>query len=100
MKDLFGNEVAFDPAGPSLTPKERRKLKHGRTTPLPKGHAAPPGSGPAGETCAGCEHYTRREYHNRIYRKCGKNKANWTQGPGSDIRAKDPACRLWEKSTT
>ena len=97
MRDLFGNEVAFDPAGPALTPKERRKLKHGRTTTLPRGHAAPPGSGPAGETCRSCEHYTLRKWAG-VYRKCGLMRAHWTGGGGSDIRAKDPACSKWEKA--
>ena len=99
MRDLFGNEVAFDPQGPALTPKERRKLKHGRTTTLPRGHAAPPGSGPAGETCKGCAHYVRLQYHDYVHLKCEANRARWTRGPGSDIRAKDPACKLWEKAT-
>lgn len=97
MRDLFGNEVAFDPQGPSLTAKERRKLKHGRTTTLPRGHAAPPGSEPAGETCKTCNHYTLRQWA-RTYRKCGLMRAKWTGGGGSDIRAKDPACKFWEKA--
>jgi hypothetical protein len=69
-----------------------------RRTPRPRGHAAPPGSGPKGETCRTCQHYTRASYHNRVYRKCWLAKPRWTHGPGSDIRAKDPACRLWERA--
>jgi hypothetical protein len=84
MQNLFGEEVA---------------IERPRKTPKPKGHAAPPGSGPAGETCRTCEHYTRRHFHDYVHRKCGLMKARWTKGPGSDIRAKDPACRLWVKAS-
>ena len=98
MKDLFGEEVKFDPAGPALTRKERRKLLTGRTTPMPKGHAWKPGTGPAGETCGSCKHYVRKKYNRRIHLKCGLVEAQWTHGPGSDIRAKDPACKKWEAS--
>ena len=90
MKDLFGNE---------LTEAQALVLLKKRRTTLPRGHAAPPGSGPAGETCRTCEHFARRRYA-KTYLKCALMKAHWTGGPGSDIRAKDPACRLWEKSTT
>ena len=97
MRDLFGNEVAFDPEGPALTAKERRKLKHGRISTLPRGHAAPPGSGPAGETCASCANLVRRTFA-KSYLKCNLSRDRWTGGGGSDIRAKDPACKKWEKA--
>lgn len=67
-----------------------------RKTPLPRGHAAPPGSGPAGETCKSCAHARATGGGNRTYWKCGLARRAWTGGPGSDIRLKDPACRLWE----
>ena len=72
-----------------------------RKTTLPRGHAAPPGSGPKDETCRTCEHYTIVHTGSRAgpYRKCGAARAKWTRGPGSDIRARDPACRLWERSS-
>jgi hypothetical protein len=79
--------------GPMLTPQQRADMT--RKTPRPKGHIAPPGSGPNGETCKSCEHYTIAHRGNGTFRKCGLNEANWTKGPGSDIRASDPACRLW-----
>ena len=67
-----------------------------RASTVPKrGHAARPGSGPEGETCGSCAHYTLRQM-SKTYRKCGLTKATWTGGPGSDIRAKDPACSKWE----
>ena len=61
----------------------------------PRGHAGPPGSGPEGETCKTCKHLTRVQYA-KTYIKCRLTKATWTNGPGSDIRAKDAACWKWE----
>ena len=58
-------------------------------------HADAPGTGPAGETCGTCGYYTRVEYHDKVYRKCGLMKLYWTHGSGTDIRAKDPACTRW-----
>ncbi len=82
-------------AGPMLTPQQRADMT--RKTTRPRGHIAPPGSGPKGETCKSCEHYTHKHVRSGWhFRKCGLNEANWTKGPGSDIRAGDPACWLWE----
>lgn len=64
--------------------------------PRVRGHAAMPGSGPPGETCRSCEHYTRVQ-HAKAYLKCGLRRANWTGGAGTDIRASDPACSKWQK---
>lgn len=77
LTDLFGVEI------PSMV--------------IPKikgGYAAPPGSGPLGETCRTCKHYRSVPYHNKRYRKCSLTRP-WTHGPGSDIKAKTPACRWW-----
>jgi hypothetical protein len=60
-----------------------------------RGYAARPGSGPAGETCATCKHLCRIR-HAKTYLKCGLVKHAWTGGPKTDIRAKSPACQLWE----
>lgn len=84
VRDIFGNE---------LTIAEARVLTR-KGTP-PKGYAAPPGTGPKGETCGTCDHILRRRL-GKIYLKCGKAEYKWTGGPGSDIRARAPACRLWE----
>lgn len=84
--DLFGLDRA-------LTPAERKKLK--RRDPIPRGHAAIPGTGPEGETCRTCRHLERRELA-KTYLKCGLMQSYWTGGGGSDVRAKDPACRRWE----
>lgn len=86
MIDLFGEEIA----PPRLVTKSGRK-------PTPnRGYAARPGSGPAGETCKSCKHYTLRQY-SKAYRKCGLMRAAWTCGPGSDIKAGSPACAKWER---
>lgn len=60
------------------------------------GYAAQPGTGPAGETCKSCKHYTH-VMHARAYRKCGLMREFWTGGPGSDIKASSPACERWER---
>ncbi len=61
-----------------------------------RGYAAPPGTGPAGETCKSCRHYVLRQFAG-TYRKCGLMRRFWTGGPGSDVRASAPACSRWEK---
>lgn len=65
-----------------------------------KGHAADPGTGPQGETCGTCRHYARAKHHDYYHLKCGLMREFWTHGPGSDIRAKDPACRYWQFKET
>lgn len=69
--------------------------EHARNQVKRRGHAWLPGTGPTGETCKTCKHYTLRQWAG-TYRKCGLMEKNWTQGPGTDIRAKDPACKFWE----
>lgn len=86
MRDIFGNEV---------TEAEARRLMKRKGT-QPNGYAAPPGSGPSGETCRTCAHIYRVETGSRkTFRKCALVKP--THGPGTDIRAKAPACRRWER---
>ena len=89
MKDLYGNEVSVDEA--------RRMLrKRGKRNPtIPKGYAAPPGTGPDGETCGSCRHLYRNHVA-KTYLKCSLMKARWTGGAATDIRARSPACRRWE----
>lgn len=81
MKTLFG-EIEFRP--PSKC----------------RGHADVPGHGPKGETCGTCEHIVRIRGGSRNYLKCELARKYWTAGYGTDIRAKDPACRQWEPITT
>lgn len=59
----------------------------------PRGYVYHPGTGPEGETCGSCQHISRfRRWH-----KCDLNKARWTGGRGSDILARSPACKYWER---
>jgi hypothetical protein len=90
MIDLFGREV---PEPTVHVPGKRKPT-------VPKGYAAQPGSGPDGETCKTCAHYTRVHYQAGIFRKCGLNEAKWTHGPGSDIKARSPACAKWERDAS
>lgn len=57
---------------------------------------AQPGTGPDGETCQSCRHYYVVPGHNGRYRKCKVIEHRWTNGPGTDIKARWPACWLWE----
>ncbi len=83
MPDLFGEEIVLVPS--------LKKGGRGYTG----GYACRPGSGPANETCKTCEHYTRLDYHNKIWLKCGLMEKYWTHGAGSDIKASSPACKMW-----
>lgn len=60
------------------------------------GYAAPPGTGPKGETCKSCRHYRIVMGKGRDYRKCSLMARVWTGGPGTDIKASAPACAKWE----
>lgn len=93
VRDLFGNEVDLQALMEApLTGPRKKKRK-----PTPKrGHYYMPGTGPAGETCGTCKHCVRKHLA-KTYIKCGLNESKWTGGEGSDIRAKDPACKFWEK---
>lgn len=81
--NIFGEEVA-------VPDKAKRK------SPVPRGHAARPGTGPDGETCGSCAHVFRRQL-GKTYLKCSLAKAKWTGGGASDIRARDAACSRWER---
>lgn len=90
-------DLMSDPNGRALTPSEREKAlrEAARLSNKKRGHAWTPGTGPAGETCKTCAHYTLRRFA-KVYRKCGLMQANWTGGPGTDIKANDPACAKWQ----
>ncbi len=51
------------------------------------------GKGPEGQTCSDCE-FLRRQRFSKTYMKCGQQTI--TRGTGTDIGAKDEACRLFE----
>jgi hypothetical protein len=79
----------------ALTPGERKGLL--RRSPVPRGYVMPPGTGPEGETCGSCKHLYRNQM-SKVYLKCNLNRAKWTGGGASDIRAKSPACKKWERA--
>lgn len=58
-------------------------------------YAALPGTGPSEETCGSCKH-CHRSYDGR-FRKCDLVRRLWTHGPGTDIKARAPACNKWER---
>jgi hypothetical protein len=95
VRDLFGNEITEAEArvilGRTVTGKKKRKPTR------PNGYADLPGTGPPGETCRSCRHIERHQGGTRTYLKCGLMARRHTHGPGSDILAKAPACRRWEK---
>lgn len=62
----------------------------------PRGYAAPPGTGPAGETCGSCRHYVVKRMA-KTYPKCELARHGWTGGRKSDILVRAAACRFWEK---
>lgn len=75
----------------SSYPKQRKPT-------VKNGYAAPPGSGPADETCKTCKHKLSMESNSGSKRfiKCELRRSTWTHGEGSDIRASSPACSKWE----
>ena len=97
MGDLFGYSPPPDQAG-AMTDVERKRMRR-RAYAIPRGHVMPSGTGPAGETCGSCRHLERVQPGVNIFRKCGLNRAAWTHGPKSDVRARDAACSKWEPAT-
>ena len=86
MTDLFGVTLP-EPSKAKRKPTQKR------------GYAAPPGTGPEGETCGTCAHKTTRQWAGS-YQKCALMQAHWTRGPGSDILVRSPACKRWEAKDT
>jgi hypothetical protein len=79
----------------SIAPAKGPGPKGGKYYVEPRGYAAIPGTGPAGETCGSCAHMVRRRLGG-VYRKCGLMRAQWTGGAKTDIKATSPACSRWE----
>lgn len=62
----------------------------------PRGYAAPPGTGPIGETCRSCQHAKRQSgYGKKQWFKCALFTRK-TGGRATDILAGAKACRMWE----
>lgn len=72
------------------------KRKNSKRDESARGYPSRPGGGPAGETCRTCKHLCRVQYAKK-YLKCGLIRHAWTSSPKTDIRAKSPACQLWER---
>lgn len=87
MTDLFGQEV--EEPRPRLTKSGKRKRDE-----TPRGYSAPPGTGPAGETCSSCKFFCRVKF-SKTYFKCGLMHRNWSACYATDIRARALACRNW-----
>lgn len=90
MCDEMSEQRSFD-----LMVLPESALKAGRKA-KQHGHAAMPGTGPEGETCGSCAHLYRNRQQ-KTYLKCALMRAYWTGGFGTDVRARDLACRRWEK---
>jgi hypothetical protein len=83
--DLFGQV-------PEGNPPPHRQRAGSRAYP------APPGTGPEGETCRGCAHYcSTKTRAGSTFPKCGKMEPNWSSGRATDIKARSPACRYFER---
>jgi hypothetical protein len=91
--------AATPPSQPLLMvlPKSFADPRSGTKRSRRRGHAMPPGSGPAEQKCGGCAHIVSVPGGARDFSKCQLASARWTHGPGSDIRRKDPSCSLWTK---
>lgn len=79
MTDLFGETTIRNPTATRSA---------ARASGLP---------GPADETCRTCRHAYGTGHGKKTYYKCAIAKRAATNGPGTDIRLKDPACARWEK---
>jgi hypothetical protein len=60
----------------------------------PRGYAAPPGTGPAGETCGSCAARQRVPPLPQV----SAQRRLWGHTRRSDILARSPACAKWEKA--
>lgn len=77
------------------TPRVRR---YSAPKVAPAGHAAKPGTGPAGETCGGC-HWLSVFHFRRTYNKCGARPGDtWKGGRATDIRPLDAACSKFQRA--
>lgn len=81
-RDLFGDPI------PKKRRGRRKKTKQ-------RGYAAPPGTGPVGETCGSCRFIYRAPTGR--YRKCILVRPHWTGGIATDILARSLSCWRWKE---
>ena len=89
-EDLFGEVPACQ-----QTPSGRGP-KGGKHYVKQCGYVAMPGTGPSGESCGTCKHVVRGGQVKRFL-KCALMRAKWTHSPKTDVLARSPACKRWEK---
>jgi hypothetical protein len=73
-------------------------MRHQQRKPVITGHAAPPGTGPNGETCRTCLHLEGPAGYTKA---CGLMRGYWEQRTQkqNDVRLKDAACAKWESAS-
>lgn len=87
--DLFGEQ-----------PKRNVRRIPRYATEVANGYAAPPGTGPATETCSTCVHCRFKQLANGTrFFKCGRMIATWDRSRTTDVLLKSPACRLHDAGT-
>lgn len=87
--DLFGN-----PLPPPPPPARDKAQAARRRAAIPRGFAAPPGTGPEGETCGSCTHIRRTESASgKVFPKCALRQSDWSCTARTDIRVRAAACR-------
>jgi len=91
MEDRSSQQVIWKELGHPPEP-----VKKNGWNKKPGGYAAMPGTGPESETCGSCRWRVYKTMGNR-YQKCFLMKRHWTGGSGTDIKARSPSCREWEK---
>lgn len=92
---LFGKElVSYRTASGNVV----EVVKRGKHYVEPRGYAAKPGTGPAGETCGTCAHKTYSGNTAGRYPKCALTRACWTRTRRTDILVNAAACEKWEKA--
>lgn len=65
-----------------------------------RGYAAAPGTGPEGQTCKTCQFKVSSDGRSaKHFLKCELRRSTWTNGEGTDILARSPACSKWESKT-
>ena len=97
MSDLFGGlprAIVYK----TIDGRTVEVAKRGKHYVEPRGYYAPPGTGPAGESCGTCAHHVIRCLSKK-YHKCALAHALWTGGRASDILVRAAACKGWEGKT-